>query len=59
GTSDKTKPMFKDSDFYDLDDLVDEGMNFVQEKDAENHGKTSADDTEAANTTGEEVSTTA
>ncbi|GJZ19410.1 hypothetical protein Tco_0556000 [Tanacetum coccineum] len=28
-TSDKTKPMFKDSDF---DDLVDEGMDFVQEK---------------------------
>ncbi|GJR92763.1 hypothetical protein Tco_0264937 [Tanacetum coccineum] len=30
-TSDKTKPMFKDNDF---DDLVDEGMAFVQEKDA-------------------------
>ncbi|GJZ01962.1 hypothetical protein Tco_0519923 [Tanacetum coccineum] len=28
-TSDKLKPMFKDSDF---DDLVDEGMDFVQEK---------------------------
>ncbi|GJX64904.1 putative ribonuclease H-like domain-containing protein [Tanacetum coccineum] len=28
-TSDKTKPMFKDSDFDDLDDLVDEGMAFV------------------------------
>ncbi|GJS93956.1 hypothetical protein Tco_0800924 [Tanacetum coccineum] len=27
-TSDKTKPMFKDSDFDDLDDLVDEGMDF-------------------------------
>ncbi|GJW34615.1 hypothetical protein Tco_0057535 [Tanacetum coccineum] len=26
-TSDKTKPMFKDSDFDDLDDLVDEGMD--------------------------------
>ncbi|GKC01187.1 hypothetical protein Tco_0987323 [Tanacetum coccineum] len=41
-TSDKTKPMFKDSDFDnldDLDDLVDEGMTFVQEKDAENQGK--------------------
>ncbi|GJU67286.1 hypothetical protein Tco_1253545 [Tanacetum coccineum] len=36
-TSDKTKPMFKDSDFDDLDDLVDEGMDFVQEKDVENH----------------------
>ncbi|GJZ27191.1 putative ribonuclease H-like domain-containing protein [Tanacetum coccineum] len=32
-TSDKTKPMFKDSNFDDLDDLVDEGMDFVQEKD--------------------------
>ncbi|GJV47179.1 hypothetical protein Tco_1437391 [Tanacetum coccineum] len=31
--------MFKDSDFDDLDDLVDEGMDFVQEKDAENQGK--------------------
>ncbi|GKE58564.1 hypothetical protein Tco_1497749, partial [Tanacetum coccineum] len=45
-TSDKTKPMFKDSDFDDLDDLVDEGMTFVQEKDAENQGKIGADDTE-------------
>ncbi|GKF17334.1 hypothetical protein Tco_0062252 [Tanacetum coccineum] len=35
-TSNKTKPMFKDSDFDDLDDLVNEGMDFVQEKDAEN-----------------------
>ncbi|GKB25090.1 putative ribonuclease H-like domain-containing protein [Tanacetum coccineum] len=34
-TSDKTKPMFKESDFDDVDDLVDEGMAFVQEKDAE------------------------
>ncbi|GKC57812.1 hypothetical protein Tco_1085410 [Tanacetum coccineum] len=31
--SDKIKPMFKDSGFDDLDDLVDEGMDFVQEKD--------------------------
>ncbi|GJY86882.1 putative reverse transcriptase, RNA-dependent DNA polymerase [Tanacetum coccineum] len=45
-TSDKTKPMFKDSDFDDLDDLVDEGMDFVQEKDAKNQGKIGADDTE-------------
>ncbi|GKA48678.1 hypothetical protein Tco_0741636 [Tanacetum coccineum] len=49
-TSDKIKPMFKDSDFDDLDDLVDEGMDFVQEKDAENQGKIGADDTEAVNT---------
>ncbi|GKF35018.1 hypothetical protein Tco_0108218, partial [Tanacetum coccineum] len=48
--SDKTKPMFKDSDSDDLDDLVDEGMDFVQEKDAENQGKIGADDTEAVNT---------
>ncbi|GKE42403.1 hypothetical protein Tco_1469687 [Tanacetum coccineum] len=45
-TNDKTKPMFKDSDFDDLDDLVDEGMTFVQEKDAENQVKIGADDTE-------------
>ncbi|GKD19532.1 hypothetical protein Tco_1208690, partial [Tanacetum coccineum] len=49
-TSDKTKPMFKDSDFDDLDDLVDEGMTFVQEKDVENQG---------VSTAGEEVSTAA
>ncbi|GJT20204.1 putative ribonuclease H-like domain-containing protein [Tanacetum coccineum] len=58
-TSDKTKPMFKDIYFDDLDDLVDEGMDFVQEKDAENQGKIGADDTEAVNTVGEGVSTTA
>ncbi|GKE39690.1 hypothetical protein Tco_1463095, partial [Tanacetum coccineum] len=52
-TSDKTTPMFKDSDFDDLDDLVDEGMAFVQEKDAENQGKIGADDTEVVNTAGE------
>ncbi|GKD51135.1 hypothetical protein Tco_1280111 [Tanacetum coccineum] len=53
-------------DFDDLDDLVDEGMAFAQEKDAENQGKISADDTkvvkgsgdtEAINTAGEGVST--
>ncbi|GKA95378.1 hypothetical protein Tco_0817416 [Tanacetum coccineum] len=43
--SDKTKLMFKNSDFDDLDDLVDEGMDFVQEKDAENQGKIGDDDT--------------
>ncbi|GJV39291.1 putative ribonuclease H-like domain-containing protein [Tanacetum coccineum] len=72
--SDKTKPMFKDSDFDDLDDLVDEGMAFVQEKDAENQGKIGDDDTKVlkvsgdtevldtkkeVNTVGEEVSTAA
>ncbi|GKF01434.1 hypothetical protein Tco_0028357, partial [Tanacetum coccineum] len=40
--SDKIKPMFKDSDF---DDLVDEEMAFVQEKDVENQRKIGADDT--------------
>ncbi|GKC71264.1 hypothetical protein Tco_1117147 [Tanacetum coccineum] len=49
-TSDKTKPMFKDSDFDDLDDLVDEGMAFFQEKDANNQG---------VSTAGEGVSTAA
>ncbi|GJW90998.1 putative ribonuclease H-like domain-containing protein [Tanacetum coccineum] len=51
--------MFKDIDFDDLDDLVDEGMDFVQEKDAENQGKIGDDDTEAVNTAGEGVSTAA
>ncbi|GKD88213.1 hypothetical protein Tco_1363720 [Tanacetum coccineum] len=51
--------MFKDSDFHDLDDLVDEGMAFVQEKHTENQGKIGADDTEAANTAGDGVSTAA
>ncbi|GJW76821.1 putative ribonuclease H-like domain-containing protein [Tanacetum coccineum] len=49
-TSDKTKPMFKNSDFDDLDDLVDEGMAFVQEKDAKNQVNIGANDTEAVNT---------
>ncbi|GJW09508.1 putative ribonuclease H-like domain-containing protein [Tanacetum coccineum] len=34
-TRDKTEPMFKESDFDDIDNLVDEGMAFVQEKDVE------------------------
>ncbi|GJZ63004.1 hypothetical protein Tco_0619425 [Tanacetum coccineum] len=58
-TSGKTKPMFKDSDFDDLDDLVDKGMAFVQGKDEENQGKIGVDDTEAVNTAGEGVSTDA
>ncbi|GJY42296.1 hypothetical protein Tco_0429566 [Tanacetum coccineum] len=51
-TSDKTKPMFKDGNFDDLDDLVDEGMAFVQEKYVENQGK-------IINIAGEGVSTAA
>ncbi|GJW77253.1 hypothetical protein Tco_0138935 [Tanacetum coccineum] len=39
-TSDKTKPKF--SYFDDLDDLVDEGMAFVQKNDAENQGVSTA-----------------
>ncbi|GKA16940.1 hypothetical protein Tco_0696777 [Tanacetum coccineum] len=58
-TSDKTKLMFKDSDFDDLDDLIDEGMAFVQEKDAKNKGKIGVDNTEVVNTAGEGVSTAA
>ncbi|GKB76454.1 hypothetical protein Tco_0943349, partial [Tanacetum coccineum] len=42
-----------DSDFDDLDDLVDEGMAFVQEKDAENQGKIDADDTEVVKGSGD------
>ncbi|GJS42855.1 putative ribonuclease H-like domain-containing protein [Tanacetum coccineum] len=53
--SEKTKPMFKDSDFDDLDDLVDEGMAFVQEKDAKNQGVSTAG--EGVSTAGEGVST--
>ncbi|GJY66448.1 hypothetical protein Tco_0468686 [Tanacetum coccineum] len=34
--------MFKDSDFDDLDDLVNEGIDFVQEKDVENQGVSTA-----------------
>ncbi|GKB73598.1 hypothetical protein Tco_0935010 [Tanacetum coccineum] len=54
-TSDKTKPMFKDSDFDDLDDIVDEGMAFVQEKDTE--VVKGSGDTKVVNTAGEGVST--
>ncbi|GKF46081.1 hypothetical protein Tco_0135883, partial [Tanacetum coccineum] len=65
-TSDKTKLMFKDSNFDDLNDLVDKGMDFVQERDVDNQRKIGVDDTEvvkgsgdteAVNTDGEEVST--
>ncbi|GJT49381.1 hypothetical protein Tco_0975538 [Tanacetum coccineum] len=52
-TSDKTKPMCKDSDFDDLNDLVDKGMAFIQEKDAENQGKIGADDTEVVKESGD------
>ncbi|GJT65589.1 putative ribonuclease H-like domain-containing protein [Tanacetum coccineum] len=53
----KKEDIQADSDFDDLNDLVDEGMAFVQEKDAENQGKIGVDDTEAVNTAGEGVST--
>ncbi|GJY62370.1 hypothetical protein Tco_0463027 [Tanacetum coccineum] len=68
----KTQLQFREDAFDDIDDLVDEGMAFVQEKDAENQGKIGADDTEvvkgsgdtevldtekAINTAGEGVST--
>ncbi|GJX18228.1 hypothetical protein Tco_0219060 [Tanacetum coccineum] len=45
--------MFKDSDFDNLDDLVDEGMAFVQEKEAENQGKIGADDTKVVKGSGD------
>ncbi|GKA06730.1 hypothetical protein Tco_0685954 [Tanacetum coccineum] len=44
-TSDKTKPMFNDSNCDDLNDLVDEGM--------ENQGKIGADDTEVVKGSGD------
>ncbi|GJY76321.1 hypothetical protein Tco_0481437 [Tanacetum coccineum] len=68
----KTQLQFGEEAFDDIDDLVDEGMAFVQEKDAENQEKIGADDTEvvkrsgdtevldtekAVNTAGEGVST--
>ncbi|GKE88149.1 hypothetical protein Tco_1565624 [Tanacetum coccineum] len=68
----KTQLQFGEDAFDDIDDLVDEGMTFVQEKDVENQGKIGADDTEvvkgsgdtevlntkkAVNTVGEGVST--
>ncbi|GJR40128.1 hypothetical protein Tco_1215812 [Tanacetum coccineum] len=46
----KKEDIQADSDFDNLDDLVDEGMAFVQEKDAENQG---------VSTAGEGVSTAA
>ncbi|GKE98057.1 hypothetical protein Tco_0021408, partial [Tanacetum coccineum] len=63
---------FREDAFDDIDDLVDERMVFIQEKDAENHGKIGTGDTEvvkgsgdtevldtekAVNTAGEGVST--
>ncbi|GJW71801.1 hypothetical protein Tco_0128718 [Tanacetum coccineum] len=68
----KTQLQFGEDAFDDIDDLVDEGMDFVQEKDTENQGKIGADYTEvvkgsgdtkvldtekAVNTAGEGVST--
>ncbi|GJT38834.1 hypothetical protein Tco_0938699 [Tanacetum coccineum] len=46
----KTQSQFGEDAFDDINDLVDEGMVFVQEKDAENQGK-------IINTAGEGVST--
>ncbi|GKC17814.1 hypothetical protein Tco_1014596 [Tanacetum coccineum] len=68
----KTRLQFREDAFNDIDDLVDEGMAFVQKKDADNQGKIAVDDTEvvkgsgdtkvldtkkAVNTAGEGVST--
>ncbi|GKF45510.1 hypothetical protein Tco_0132062, partial [Tanacetum coccineum] len=68
----KTQLQFREVAFDDIDDLMDEGMAFVHEKDAENQRKIGADDTEvvkgsgdievldtkkAVNTAGEGVST--
>ncbi|GJU71015.1 hypothetical protein Tco_1262420 [Tanacetum coccineum] len=41
----KLSHKFGEDAFDDIDDLVDEGMAFVQEKDAENQGKIGVDDT--------------
>ncbi|GJV95863.1 FAR1-related sequence 5-like protein [Tanacetum coccineum] len=42
----KTQLQFREDAFDDIDDLVDEGIAFVQEKDTENQGKIGANDTE-------------
>ncbi|GKD65208.1 hypothetical protein Tco_1307316, partial [Tanacetum coccineum] len=44
---------FGEDAFDDIDDLVDEGMSFVQEKDAENQGKIGAHDTEVVKGSGD------
>ncbi|GKE63783.1 hypothetical protein Tco_1514150 [Tanacetum coccineum] len=44
---------FGEDAFDDIDDLVDEGMAFVQEKDEENQGKIGADDTEVVKGSGD------
>ncbi|GJS11777.1 hypothetical protein Tco_0368573 [Tanacetum coccineum] len=56
--SDKINPMFQDKDFDDIDDLVNEGMDF--EKDEETQGKIGSDDTEVVKVSGDikEVNTT-
>ncbi|GKG33910.1 hypothetical protein Tco_0434069, partial [Tanacetum coccineum] len=51
----KKEDIQADSDFDDLDDLVDKGMAFVQEKDAKNQGVSTAG--EGVSTASEGVST--
>ncbi|GKE93221.1 hypothetical protein Tco_1574316 [Tanacetum coccineum] len=57
--SDKTNPMFQDENFNDIDDLVNKGIDFVQEQDAETQGKNGTNDTEVLKVSGdtEEVNT--
>ncbi|GKB45699.1 hypothetical protein Tco_0896452 [Tanacetum coccineum] len=49
----QTQLQFEEDTFDDIDDLVDEGMAFVQEKDAENQGKIGVDDTEVVKGSGD------
>ncbi|GJT30858.1 hypothetical protein Tco_0911133 [Tanacetum coccineum] len=52
------KTQFGKDTFDDIDDLVDEGMAFIQDKDAKNQGKIGADDTEVVKGSGDaEVNT--
>ncbi|GJT69275.1 putative ribonuclease H-like domain-containing protein [Tanacetum coccineum] len=47
------KRIFREDAFDDINDLVDEGMVFVQEKDAENQGKIGTKDTEVVKGSGD------
>ncbi|GKB85614.1 hypothetical protein Tco_0957886, partial [Tanacetum coccineum] len=49
----KTQLQFGEDAFDDIDDLVDEGIAFVQEKDVKNQGKIGADDTEVVKGSGD------
>ncbi|GKG51053.1 hypothetical protein Tco_0539177, partial [Tanacetum coccineum] len=49
----KTQLQFGEDAFDDIDDLVDERIVFVQEKDVENHGKIGTGDTKVVKGSGD------